>query len=136
MDLKALAKERQLVAIVPHQANRQGNFGQEFAADQAKSSGAVEETSDLMLALWAPDQQVGVDPEDMRHELHMKILKSRDGGVNTKIIMQLAPLTLAIVPRSDALYERALRERQYAIAGDDWQRAVYRYRTGDESVHF
>jgi hypothetical protein len=66
----------------------------------------------------------------------MKILKSRDGGVGQLVQYQFAPLTLAIVPKDDALYERALRERQYWLAGDDWNKAVYRYKTGDNSLEF
>ena len=133
MDGKAIAKERQLKLIIPHQVNRAGNFGEEFTADQGRGSGAVEETSDLMLGLWAADQQKDVS-ETPTWDLHMKIMKSRDGGVNTKLVMQFCPLTLAVIPRSDPLYSRAVRERQYAIAGDDWKAAVYRYQTGDESV--
>lgn len=134
MDMKAIAKERELSMIVPHQANRSGDFGKELSADMAKSSGAVEETSDLLMGLWAPDQMVGVEDHEQKRQLHLKIIKARDTGVNTKVIMQFAPLTLAVVPRSDALYPRAVRELQYAIAGDDWKTAVYRHRTGDESV--
>lgn len=136
MDSKELAKERGIAMFIPHQVNRQGNFGEEFSADQGRGSGAVEETSDFMLALWAPDQKIGVEQSTQKRELHMKILKSRDGGVNTKFALQFAPLTLAVVPKSDSLYGRALRELDYVHAGDDWKKAVYRHQTGDESVNY
>ena len=46
----------------------------------------------------------------------MKVQKSRGGGVGSQFKMQVAPLTLAIVPQEDKLYERALWERgQWAI---------------------
>lgn len=134
MDLKAIAKERELVFFAPHQVNRQGNFGEEIQADQGRGSGAVEETADFLMSLWASDQKVGVDDSGMKREIHTKILKSRDGGVNTKARLQFAPLTLAMIPLSDPLYPRALRENQYAIAGYDWKSAVGAYRTGDETV--
>lgn len=134
MGLKGIAKDRRNVFFVPHQANRSGNFGQEMSPDQGRGSGAVEETSDMMMALWNPDQQLGVSEGDQKRELHMKILKSRDGGGNVKARFQFAPLTLAVVPMSDPLYPRALREMQYLQAGADWERAVYMHRTGDESV--
>jgi hypothetical protein len=66
----------------------------------------------------------------------MKILKSRYGGVGQLIQYQFAPCTLAMVPKDDDLYERALQERQYWLAGDDWQKAVYRHKTGDQSLEF
>ncbi|NBR22246.1 MAG: hypothetical protein EBU08_00345 [Micrococcales bacterium] len=134
MGLKAIAKERQIVIHVPHQVNRQGEAGQELKADQAKSSGAVEETADMLLALWNPDQRLGVMKEDQKKELLLKVQKSRDGAVGSLAQLQFAPLTLGIVPRGDPLYERAIRERQYWIAGDSWEKAVYRHRTGDESL--
>ena len=134
MCLKAIAKERQIIVYAPHQVNRTGNFGKELQADMAKSSGAVEETSDMMLSIWAPDQQVGTEEREQKKEIHMKVLKSRDGGVNKLVRFQFAPLTLAIVPLTDALYERALKERSYAMAGDTWKQAVYRHKTGDENI--
>jgi hypothetical protein len=136
MGLKGIAKSRQLVVFCPHQVNRQGDYGEELRADQGKSSGAVEETADMLLALWNPDQQVGINKADQQKEIHMKILKSRDGGVGQLIQYQFAPLTLAIVPKDDVLYERALKERQFWLAGDDWKKAVYRHKTGDMKVDF
>lgn len=134
MDSKSIAKERGLKMIIPHQANRQGNFGKEFSPDQGRGSGAVEETSDLMLMLWAPDQAEGIEQREQKRQLKLKIAKSRDGGVNTLATMQFCPLTLAVIPKSDPLYPRAMREVAYAIAGDDWQTAINRYVTGDETV--
>lgn len=134
MDAKAIAKERQIVMIIPHQGNRQSDFGKELSPDQGRGSGAVEETSDVMLGLWAPDQMVGVDNAQQKRRLHLKIMKSRDGGVGTKFEMQFAPLTLAVVPPSDVLYPRAIDEVQMAVAGDDWKKAVYRHETGDRSI--
>jgi len=124
------------VFFVPHQVNRSGDYGEELSADQGKSSGAVEETADMLMSLWNPDQQIGIAKSDQRKEINMKILKSRDGGVGQLVQYQFAPLTLAIVPKDDVLYERALRERQYWLAGDDWKKAVYRYKTGDNSLEF
>jgi len=134
MDTKALAKDRGVSVLMPHQANRSGDFGKEVSADMGRGSGAVEETSDLLLALWAPDQQIGTEEDEQKRQLHLKILKSRDGGVNTKVILQFAPLTLAVIPKSDPLYGRALKEVQYGMAGDDWRVAVYRHMTGDNRL--
>jgi len=134
MDAKAIAKDRKISGIIPHQANRQGNFGREFTADQGRGGGTVEETADLMMGLWAPDQAEGVDQNDMQRQLHLKIMKARDTGVNTKAIMQFAPLSLAVLPMSDPLFNQAAREVGYARAGDTWQEAISRHATGDQNV--
>ncbi len=134
MDTKALAKDRGVSILMPHQANRSGDFGKEVSADMGRGSGAVEETSDLLMALWAPDQQIGTEESDQQRQLHLKILKSRDGGVNSKVILQFAPLSLAVVPKSDPLYGQAVREVQYAMAGDTWKTAIYRHLSGDQRL--
>lgn len=127
---KNAARETQTVGFAPTQSNRSGDFGKELEADQGRGAGTVEETSDLMLALWAPDQAAGITEDQKRGQVHQKILKSRNGGVGTFIPYQFAPLTLAMVPLDDPLYERALQERMYASAGDNWKQAVTRHKTG------
>ena len=139
MGLKGMAKRHKCVFFVPHQANRSNDMGSEVRLDQGRGAGTVEETADLSISLWNPDQR---KPEheglltraDQKKELIAKILKARDDGVNSMCLFQSAPLTLAIVPQGDAFYQRAVRERQYWVAGDDFKSAVNRYITGDETV--
>lgn len=139
MGMKALAKRHQLVFLVPHQANRSNDMGSEVRLDQGRGAGTVEETSDVSLTMWNPDQR---KPEhdalltkaDQKKELILKMAKSRDGGVNTMCQLQSAPLTLAIVPKDDPLYERAIMERQLWIAGMDWKDAVSMYINGSNTV--
>jgi archaellum biogenesis ATPase FlaH len=129
MGLKAIAKRHKLVFIAPHQANRSNDMGAEVRMDQGRGAGTVEETSDVALTMWNPDQR---KPEhdalltkaDQKKELILKMPKARDSGVNTMCVLQSAPLTLAIVPKGDPLYDRALKERQYWINGMDWKDAV------------
>jgi KaiC/GvpD/RAD55 family RecA-like ATPase len=141
MGLKAIAKRHQLVVLAPHQANRSNDMGSEVRLDQGRGAGTVEETSDVSLVLWNPDQrkseQEGIITKgDQKKELILKMAKSRDGGVNTMCVLQSAPLTLAIVPKGDPVfYERALRERQYWIAGMNYKDAIRAYLTGDERVN-
>jgi hypothetical protein len=99
-----------------------------------RGSGVIEETADMVLSIFSTDQTPGIDKSEEKREIHMTILKSRDGGINGKVIFQFAPLTLALVPRSDPLVERAIKEKQYAWAGDTWRQAVERHKTGDKSV--
>lgn len=134
MGLKAIAKEHGFVIFAPHQANRNGTIGQALEMSSGRGGGTVEETADMLISLVNPDQTPGIEKADEKRELHMTVLKSRDGGVNTKVKLQLAPLTLAIVPITDPLYERALKEKQYAWAGDTFEQAVHRHITGETSI--
>ncbi len=129
MGIKAIAKEFQTVIYVPHQANRSGDFGKEPKMDEGRGGGTVEETSDVFITLWNPDQ-ANQDGEEQvnRGEVFQRIRKSRQGGVGASARYQFAPLTLAMCPIDDVLYERALDERQYAMAGDSWKEAVLRHK--------
>jgi hypothetical protein len=134
---KAIAKEFQTVLGFPHQGNRSGEFGKEPRIDEGRGGGTVEETSDLFITLWNPDQsnpQESGEQQVNKGELYQRIKKSRQGGVGALAKYQFAPLTLAMVPTDDPLYERALMERQYALAGDDWKTAVQRHLTGNLEV--
>ena len=134
MGLKAIAKEHECVFFVPHQANRQVGFAEQLRLDSMRGSGVVEETADMVLSIFSTDQSPGIDKADEKKEIHMTILKSRDGGVNAKVIYQFAPLTLALVPRSDPLQERALLEKKMAWAGLSWQEAAEMHRTGSTTI--
>lgn len=131
MDLKAICKDMQVVGFAPHQANRSGRFGEELAADQAKSSGAVEETSDVLISMWSPDAKEGIRDEDKTGEVHQRIKKNRNGPANMIARYQWAPLTMAMVPLEDINYvNRAAKERKYAAAGDTLEQALMRHAGG------
>ncbi len=137
MGIKGIAKEFQTVIYVPHQANRAGEFGKEPRMDEGRGGGTVEETSDLFITLWNPDQanaQESGEQQVNKGELYQRLKKSRQGGVGALAKYQFAPLTLAMVPTDDVLYERALAERQYALGGDDWKKAAQRHLTGNMEV--
>ena len=138
MNLKAVAKELQVSMIVPHQSNRTGDFGKELRADMAKSSGAIEETSDILLSLWntaQKDQDQQQQNPDDDGAIFQRILKSRNGRVNGLARYTFCPLTLAMVPDDDVEYhKRALFERQCFLAGDNYQTFIGRLKTGDNSI--
>lgn len=132
MGLKSVAKDTQSVILTPHQVNRTGNFATELQADQAKSSGAVENTADWMASQWSMDTQPGITPEEATGEVFQKILKSRNGGANTKVTYIFDPLSLAVVPIDDhEMASRAYFMRDCWKAGDTWEEAIKRLKTGD-----
>lgn len=138
MSLKAVAKDERVVIIAPHQVNRVAEFGQEFEVDQARDSGAVEETADFVFGLWNPDTMKGVAIEDRSGVVNLKIGKSRHGGKGNLIKLQFAPLTLVMVPIEDqGRLGFARDELKYVLQRDSWEAAVFRHRTGiqDLDIH-
>lgn len=137
MTLKAVAKERRVPIITPHQVSRIAKFGEEPDADAARDAGVIEETADFLFILWRPDALLGRSAEEKSGVVHMKIGKSRHGGSGVKLDYQFAPISLAMVPihhSSDArLLQRARNELRYERDySDKWEQAVYRHRTGFE----
>jgi replicative DNA helicase len=102
MELKNIAKREKLVIIAPHQVNRVGNRGERLTLDMARDSGAIEETGDFVMSLFAPSHKDGVDPGQMtfkdRADLRLELLKSRHGNAGKDVRMYFAPMSLAVRP--------------------------------------
>lgn len=130
MACKAIGKEFQLPVYTPVQVSRLTDAGSEPELGAARDSGVIEETADFVFALWADDQKKGVDATERTGEVKLKILKSRHGGVGTKIDMLFTPKTLAMIPDNDPLHYKAAEEIRLVRIGDDLDTVVYRNLTG------
>lgn len=135
MALKSIAKEKRIAIIAPHQVNRTAQFGVKPDVDQARDSGAVEETADFVLSLWNPDNQKDRAPEERTGQVNLEVGKSRHGGKGVIVKMQFAPLTLAITPLEDPLSRLCRDELDYVARKDLWEQAVVRHRTGNKDLH-
>jgi archaellum biogenesis ATPase FlaH len=81
MQLKAMAKAGRIVLISPAQVNRNANEGKPITLDDARDSGAVEETADFLISLYRPDDALTPDSDvPPSGVMKMEILKSRHGG--------------------------------------------------------
>ena len=127
MQLKADAKAGRLVVISPSQVNRMSKDGQPIDLDDARDSGAIEETGDFVLAAWKPDNSlqpdggagaVNVQPTN---KLKLSVLKSRHGGVGKVISLQMDALTLAIVEDPSKEAKRAEEHNTLAWQGTTWE---------------
>jgi hypothetical protein len=135
MALKGIAKETNTFIIAPHQVNRGGKYGEELEADDARGSGVVSESSDFMFTLWSEDNRKGIKPDAKTGRVTCKIVKSRHGGTGTEVQLQFAPLTLAMVPVSDAQNAmRARDELSWEQCKDDVATALFRHGTGDDRM--
>lgn len=139
MSLKAIAKDLRIAILTPHQVSRGSKFGEELEADASRDSGVVEETADFMLGLWAEDNRAGIKEDEKTGRITLKIMKSRHGGAGTKVSLQFAPLSLAMIPIGDdpILEARARAEFDMAVRNDSFDTAIYRHATGDTrtSIH-
>lgn len=133
MALKAIAKDLRVSILTPHQVSRGSKFGEELEADASRDSGVVEETADFMLGLWAEDNRAGIKEDEKTGRVTLKIMKSRHGGAGTKVSLQFAPLSLAMIPVGEdpILEERAKQEFEMAVRNDNFDTAIYRHATGD-----
>ena len=125
--MKAIAKEYRVPFIAPHQVSRLAEAGKEPSLNAARDSGVVEETADFIFALWSPDQTTGKSREERSGEIKLKVLKSRHGGVGTQVQLQFAPLSLALVPKGDEHFQRAVNDHSYALRGDTFDEAIRKH---------
>lgn len=132
MLLKGIAKDVRIPFLVPHQVSRVAKDGEEFGSDAARDAGVVEETSDFLLAIWSPDNNMGRTEDEKQGIINMKILKSRHGSRGLLMNFYWAPLSLCMVPAGDPRVHFARDEMLYAGKGyrDDWQTAQWRHKTG------
>lgn len=132
MALKAIAKDWRVPIIAPHQVSRVAEFGKELSIDQARDSGAVEETADHIIGLWSADSVAGVKPDDRTGILHAKIGKTRAGGKGQEMALQFGPLSLVMVDVEND--ERGARNARIEVpwsgsADVTWEQAIRSHAT-------
>ena len=130
MACKAIGKEYKLPVYTPVQVSRMTDAGDEPELGAARDSGVIEETADFAMALWALDQKKGTEAGERTGDVALKVLKSRHGGVGTKVSMLFTPKTLAMIPENDMLHKVAANEIRLSRMGDDLDTVVYRNITG------
>lgn len=131
MTVKGVAKEYRIPVMAPHQVSRAGHDGEEFEASAARDSGVIEETADFLLTMWTPDNAIGRDEAEKTGQIHFRIAKSRHGGRGADPRMQMAPISLAMIPKDDPLGARARQEFEWRrLHASTWEEAAYRHRTG------
>jgi hypothetical protein len=134
MSLKAVGKDQRIPIWTPHQVSRGADFGEEPDAGASRDSGVVEETADLLMALWSPDNRKGKEKHERNGEVNMKILKSRHGGVGTIQKIQFAPVSLAMIPGGDPLWGRAQDELASALHSETFEQVIQRHKTGNRAI--
>ncbi len=124
MQLKADAKAGRFVIISPSQVNRVAKEGKPIDLDDARDSGAIEETADFLLALFKPDEALSAEEQQIQSQsgkVKLSVLKSRHGGKGSVFQLQMDALTLAIVDDATNAAHRAQdHNRLRHERGWDW----------------
>jgi archaellum biogenesis ATPase FlaH len=99
MALKAEAKQGRFAIVSPAQVNRVAKEGKPIDLDDARDSGAIEETADFLLAIYRPDSALTTENQGQQRsgKIQMGVLKSRHGGKDRVFTFMMDDLTLAVV---------------------------------------
>ena len=128
MQLKAEAKKHGFSIITPAQVNRIAKDGKPLDTDDARDSGAIEETADLLVGVWRADDALDMGaPAVPSGKLHLKILKSRHGNRDRTFLLQMGLMSLVVVDEATREAEKAQRETQAVFRGqtyEDWLAAI------------
>ena len=125
MQLKAMAKsddpDKRFFLISPSQVNRLAKEGKPVDMDDARDSGAIEETADFLLAVFRPDEALTPDSAAQPSgKLMLSILKSRHGGKGKTFPLQMDLLTLVMVDAGTIAARKAEENNYLAWRGKDY----------------
>jgi len=81
-DIKALAKEQNIIVIVMVQLSRKAGHGaEEVRLDMARDSGAIEENADFILGIWNPEKKGKVAGEVWKKDVRsLRLIKNKRGA--------------------------------------------------------
>jgi hypothetical protein len=120
--LKADAKRHRVAIICPGQVNRGAERGKALELDDARDSGAIEETADFVPSLYRPDEQDLSDEQMATGLIRSELLKSRHGNQGRTTSLQWGPLSLVIVDSFGPHATKAKNECWLYHAGTTYER--------------
>jgi len=124
MSLKATAKKNRCTVIAPAQVNRMAKEGKPIDIDDARDSGAIEETADFLGALYRPDDALAADGAVQNLQPSGKVkfawLKSRHGGKGRTHTFVMDLLTLAVVEDMTPAAKRVQEHNYLNWRGHTW----------------
>jgi hypothetical protein len=134
LDLKEDAKAGRFRLVAPHQAGRGAAGGVRVKSEDARDSGAIEDTADVLMSLYRPiEAQSGQNTFD--GEVLAELLKNRNGrkDVTANLIFSMASLVL--VQRSDKAASLATLENNLITRGDTYTKVLsHRRKSGAEQL--
>lgn len=129
ISLKEEAKACRVALIAPHQAGRCAANGTPVAITDARDSGVIEDTADMLLSLYRPSEaDRGTHAVD--GTVRSELLKNRNGRTNVTASLNFSLASLVMVDKHSVEGRIVDQENNMIFRGEDYA-AVRRYRMAD-----
>jgi DnaB-like helicase C terminal domain/Toprim-like/DNA primase catalytic core, N-terminal domain len=128
ISLKEEAKACQVALIVPHQAGRSAAGGTPVTITDARDSGGVEDTADVLLSLYRPSD-ADHDGNAVDGTVRSELLKNRNGRHDVTTSLNFSLASLVMVDKHSTEGRIVDQENNMIFRGEDYA-AVRRFRMG------
>lgn len=122
MSLKEEAKAGAFVLAAPHQAGRGAAGGQRVKSEDARDSGAIEDTADVLMSLYRPSDAAPSPVFD--GIVHAEILKNRNGRTGATVPLVFAMASMLLVEKADPAARAAELENDMTLKGDTYSQIL------------
>lgn len=124
LGLKEEAKAGMFVAIIPHQVGRKSgqNAGDPIKIDDARDSGVVEETADVLTGWYRPMD--GTAQANTDQTVSCVLLKSRNGRINVTTHYTFSLASLVLVPHNSQARSIAADENRLVLTGSNYTQVL------------
>jgi hypothetical protein len=129
INLKEDSKACQVGLIVPHQAGRSAAGGTPVTITDARDSGGVEDTADILLSLYRPSD-ANHDGNAVDGTVRSELLKNRNGRINVTTSLNFSLASLVMVDKHSIEGRIVDEENNMIFRGEDYA-AVRRFRMGN-----
>ena len=121
MSLKEDAKAGKFVMIAPHQVGRGNKEGEPITISDARDSGVIEETADILFGWYRPGD-AGRKQEDGL--VTCRILKNRNGRRDVDVHFTFSLASLVLVPRASVAATIAADENRMVLTGSTYDQVL------------
>lgn len=121
MSLKEEAKAAEVAIISPHQVNRMAQDGKPIESNDARDSGAVEETADFLLSLYRPEDAIEASSDSVPSGLvRVGILKNRKGAKGMASSLMFGAASLVLVDQHTVAARECEQENRMLWRGETY----------------
>jgi hypothetical protein len=131
--LKEEAKASQVALIVPHQAGRSAAGGTPVSITDARDSGVIEDTADILISLYKPSE-ADRDGNAVDGTVRSEILKNRNGRINVTTSLNFSLASLVLVDKHSREGRLVDEENNLIFRGENYA-AVRKMRIASASIN-
>jgi hypothetical protein len=122
LELKEDAKAGSFALLAPHQAGRAAAGGIRVRAEDSKDSGAIEDTADILMSLYRPNEVTtnGGNPQPFDGNVQSELLKNRNGRIGVTVPLLFSMASLVVVQKNGQHARHAQMENDMIMRGDQY----------------